>query len=207
MQGSIKLQYAADDDIWIYVVKTFTLKELLKFHFTVLRYVRSYCISNYSMFWQGQLLKYTSITISKSRALLNQIFKKYKLALMQRSSSHNRCSYIAHALHTSPATLRSGLRHRYRRGRSRVRFPGRSNLTPLPTDRHCCDVSSELCSPGDFTRRYVAEMDPTTRYTLPRNTASMMEIWFIHPLLHNYQIYTDCLRHREMQARHGPGVH
>ena len=40
-----------------------------------------------------------------------------------------------------------------------------------PTARHRCDVSV-------LSRRYAAEMGPTTRYTCRRNTASMMKIRF-----------------------------
>ena len=47
--------------------------------------------------------------------------------------------------------------------------------TVLPTVRHRCDTS-ELCYSGAMTRRWA----PETRYTLRRNTASIMKdfIWF-----------------------------
>ena len=60
------------------------------------------------------------------------------------------------------------LRRHYRCGRCWVRFPGRSNRTHC---RNRCDVSLELCSPGAKPRRWI-------RYTLRRNTASIMKIWF-----------------------------
>ena len=64
--------------------------------------------------------------------------------------------------------------YRYWSNKSEVRFPGRSNRTVSPTLHRRCDVSSGLCYPGAG----VAEMDPGTRYTLRRNTESMMKICF-----------------------------
>ena len=43
-----------------------------------------------------------------------------------------------------------------------------------PTTRHRCDVSSELCCPGAKPRRWAL----ATRYTLQRNSTSIMKIWF-----------------------------
>ena len=46
--------------------------------------------------------------------------------------------------------------------------------TESPTARHFRDISSELCRL--MSRRLVADMGSATRYTLLRNTASIMKI-------------------------------
>ena len=72
-------------------------------------------------------------------------------------------------LHRPLAQLQSA---RYRCGRSGVRFPGRSNRHSVANDppplRHFFGAV--------LPRRQAAEMGPATRYTLRRNTASIMKI-------------------------------
>ena len=45
--------------------------------------------------------------------------------------------------------------------------------TVSPTARHCCDISQELCCTGTKPWRRSA-----TRYSLHRNTVSILEIYF-----------------------------
>ena len=73
-----------------------------------------------------------------------------------------------------PAVSSVAKRTRSRCGRSGVRFPGRSNQRSVangspPLRRFFGDV---------YPRRLAVEMGPATRYTLRRNTASIMKIWF-----------------------------
>ena len=73
-------------------------------------------------------------------------------------------SLIRWSKFNEPANWRSDW-HRYRRLKSRIRFPGRS--TRASTDHHCCDVSSELCCPGVKSRRWMSPL--VTRFgVVPR---------------------------------------
>ena len=59
-------------------------------------------------------------------------------------------------------------------GKSGVRFLHRSNRT------QCCQqlATGVMCFRSCVAQRQAAKMDPTTRYTLRRNTASIRKIWF-----------------------------
>ena len=61
---------------------------------------------------------------------------------------------------------------RSRCGRFGVRFPDRSNRHSVANDSPPLRRFFGAVSP----RRYAAEMGPATRYTLRRNTASIMKI-------------------------------
>ena len=58
--------------------------------------------------------------------------------------------------------------------RSCVRFPGRSNRI----QRRNGSPSLRCFFEAVLARHQTAEMDPVTRYTLRRNTASIMKTWF-----------------------------
>ena len=73
---------------------------------------------------------------------------------------------------TQSACWLSGWRHRYQRGRSGVRFPGRSNRTQRRQGLTTTTTFFRNC----VVRRSGAKLGPATRYTLPRNTTSMMKI-------------------------------
>ena len=105
------------------------------------------------------------------KSLIEKMLLKAFYPVFNKPLINNYHMYIVH-VHCADRPIAQLLSARYRCGRSGVRFPGRSNRHSVANDSPPLRRFFGAVLP----RRQAAEMGPATRYTLRRNTASIMKI-------------------------------